>query len=140
MSGDMLEREDLSVYVVAGVPRSFKRKLQGFVEAEAKGDSGVLLLEEELSEWLIARLRGEKRQPWEQTAASAALWRAYRALSAARYHLQHEPQEERVRELRAEIEELWRELSPSTTPEATEAPEAPEAPEAASEEEVAETD
>ena len=34
MGAEMLERDDLSVYIVAGVPKSFKRKLQGFVVEE----------------------------------------------------------------------------------------------------------
>lgn len=109
----MLERDDLSVFVIAGVPKSFKRKLQSYVKAESKADGDVMLLNDELTEWVVARLRGEKRRSWERSPASAALWRAYRALSAARYHLQHhEAEEERVRELRAQVEELWREVSP----------------------------
>lgn len=112
MAAEMLEREDLSVYVIAGVPRSFKRKLQKFVEDESKADGDVMLVDDEMTEWVLARLRGEKRPSRERTPASAALWRAYRALSAARYHLQDQPEEKRVREMRAEIEELWREISP----------------------------
>ena len=69
-------------------------------------------LDEEMTDWLVAHLRGEKRRPHERTPASAALWRAYRALSAARYHLQDRPEEEQVRELRRLVEELWHDLSP----------------------------
>lgn len=113
MAAEMLERADLSVYVIGGVPRSFKRKLQKFVEQEAKDEGDVLLVDEELTDWVLARLRGEKRPSREQTPASAALWRAYRALSAARYHLQHQPEEEeRVRKLRVQVEALWRDVSP----------------------------
>ncbi len=110
---EILERDDLSVYVVAGVPRSFKKKLQAFVEQEAKKDGGVLLLDEELSEWVLSRLRDEKRPKSKRTPASRALWRAYSALSAARYYLEDESEEEeQVRELRRRVEELWREVSP----------------------------
>ena len=64
-------------------------------------------------ERVISRIRNEKRGGRDRTPASAALWRAYAALSAARYHLQHSPEEEgRVRELRNDVEEIWRELSP----------------------------
>lgn len=113
MAAEMLERADLSVYVIGGVPRSFKRKLQKFVEKEAKEQGDVMLVDEELTDWMLARLRGEKRPSREQTPASAALWRAYRALSAARYHLQHQPdEEERVRTLRGQVEELWHDVSP----------------------------
>lgn len=113
MGVDIVERDDISVYLVAGVPKSFKRKLQKFVEKEAKEDGDVYMLDDELSEWVISRIRNEKRGGRDRTPASAALWRAYAALSAARYHLQHSPEEEgRVRELRNNVEEIWRELSP----------------------------
>ena len=69
-------------------------------------------LDDEMTEWLVAQLSGEKRRSHERTPASDALWRAYRALSAARYHLQDQPEEEQVRELRRLVEELWREISP----------------------------
>lgn len=110
---DILERDDLSVYVVAGVPRSFKRTLQEVVERESKKEGDVMLVNEELSEWLLSRLRDQKRPSRQRTSASSALWRAYSALSAARYYLDDESQEEeRVRELRQRVEELWREVSP----------------------------
>lgn len=112
MASEMLERDDLSIYVVAGVPKSFKKKLQKFVDTESKSEGDVMLLEEELTEWVLSRLRGEKRRSHERTPASAALWRAFRALSAARYHLQDDELESRVRELRSQVEELWRDTSP----------------------------
>lgn len=113
MGREMLERDDLSIYVVAGVPRSFKRKLQKFVEEEAKGEGDVMLVDDELSEWIVARLQNEKRRRSDRTPASSALWRAFSALSAARYHLKDSPDnEERVRDMRHQVEELWRELSP----------------------------
>lgn len=112
MASEMLQREDLSIYVVAGVPKSFKKKLQKFVGTESKSEGDVMLLDEEMSDWVLARVRGEKRRSHEQTPASSALWRAYRALSAARYHLQEQGVEGRIREIRDEVEELWREASP----------------------------
>lgn len=113
MAADILERDDLSLYVVAGVPRSFKGTLKAFVEREAREDGDVLLVEDDLAEWMLARLRDEKRPRSKRTPASEALWRAYSALSAARYFLQDEGEEEdRVRELRGRVEELWREVSP----------------------------
>lgn len=108
----MLEREDLSIYVVAGVPKSFKKKLLKFVDGEAKAGGEVMLLDEEMTEWILARVKGEKRRSHEQTPGSSALWRAYRALSAARYHLQDQPIELKIRSVRDEIEELWRDTSP----------------------------
>ena len=71
-----------------------------------------MLLDEDMTEWVVARLRGEKRRNHERTPASAALWRAFRALSAARYHLQDQPMEDEVRDLRNRIEVLWRDVSP----------------------------
>ncbi len=112
MASEMLQREDLSIYVVAGVPKSFKKKLQKFVGTESKSEGDVMLLDDEMSDWVLARVRGEKRRSHEQTPASAALWRAYRALSAARYHLQDNEVEARIRDIRDEVEELWRQASP----------------------------
>jgi hypothetical protein len=123
MAADILEREDLSLYVVAGVPRSFKGKLQAFVEKEAKQDGDILLVEQELAEWMLSRLRDEKRPRSKRTPAARALWRAYSALSAARYYLQNESEEEeQVRRLRDRVEELWREVSPLFEEEAEKAP------------------
>lgn len=113
MTAHLVERDDLTVYIIAGVPKSFKRKLQKYVDAEAKEGGGVMQLDDELSDWVISHVRDEKRRASDRTPASKALWRAFSALSAARYHLQDNPDgEERVRELRRKVEELWRELSP----------------------------
>ncbi|MEX0856087.1 MAG: hypothetical protein WD056_00830 [Gemmatimonadota bacterium] len=112
MAPEILQRQDLSIYVVAGVPKSFKKRLQKFVEAESKSEGEILLLDDEMADWTLARVRGEKRRSHEQTPASSALWRAFRALSAARYHLQDNPMEERIREVRDQIEALWRDISP----------------------------
>jgi hypothetical protein len=112
MASEMLERDDLSVYVLAGVPRSFKKKLAKFVEKEAKEEGDLMLLDDEITEWVVARLQGDKRRSHEKTPGSAALWRAYRALSAARFHLQDDGPEARIRELRREVEELWQSVSP----------------------------
>ena len=111
MASEMLQRPDLTAYVVAGLPKSFFAKLRKLVESE-RADAEVMQLDEELTEWLVAQVRAEKRRAHETTHASAALWRAYRALSAARYHLQDRPEEEQVRELRRLVEDLWREVSP----------------------------
>lgn len=111
MAIEMLQRDDLTVYVVAGMPKSFLKKLRKIVEEEGKNGE-AMQVDPEMAEWMISRLRGEKRRAHEQTPASSALWRAYSALSAARYHLQDRPEEEQVRELRNTVEELWREFSP----------------------------
>ena len=112
MASELLQRDDLSVYVVGGVPRSFRKKLQKFVEKESKSEGGTMLLDEEMAEWVVTKMQGEKRRSHERTPTSAALWRAYRALAAARYHIQDPEMESKVRRLRNEIEELWRDVSP----------------------------
>lgn len=135
MGAEMLERDDISVYLVAGVPKSFKRKLQAFVAEEAKGGNGqVMLVDDNLAEWIVSKLADEKRPASSRTPASRALWRAFSALSAARYHLQHsEEEEERVRELRQKVEELWRETSPMFADEASDSDPSAEAPAAGEE-------
>ena len=112
MASELLQRDDLSVYIVGGVPRSFRKKLQKFVEKESKSEGGTMLLDEEMAEWVVTKMQGEKRRSHERTPTSSALWRAYRALAAARYHIQDPEMEANVRRLRNEIEELWREVSP----------------------------
>jgi hypothetical protein len=111
MSSEMLQRSDFTAYLIAGLPKSFLPRLRKFVASEVDG-AEVMQLDEELTEWLLANVQGEKRRSHQRTPASAALWRAYRALSAARYHLADQPEEEQVRELRRLVEELWREISP----------------------------
>ncbi len=101
-----------SIYIVAGVPASFKKELQKLVASEAKSDSDVMLLEERMTDWVLAYVKGEKRRRHERTEGSSALWRAYVQLSAALYHLQDQPTETKIRNIRDRIEELWREASP----------------------------
>lgn len=125
MPSDIFQRNDISIYLVAGVPRSFKKDLAAFVEESAKGPTEVKLVKDEMAEWMLAKLEGDDRRSHEKTRASAALWRAFRSLSAARYHLHRQDEEfaEQVRQLRNEIEELWVSVSPlhkdnETTPDA----------------------
>ena len=116
MSAELLERDDLTVYIVSGMPKSFKRRLQEIIAAEAKDaeQAGVMILDEEMADWVVAKMLDKKRPSSKRTPASRALWRAFTALSAARYHLQHTDGDEgeRVRELRGTVEELWRQVSP----------------------------
>ena len=112
MASKILEREDSSMYVVAGVSESFKKKLQKLVASEAKSDSDVLLLDEGMTEWLLTYVREEKRRNHERTEGSSALWSAYLHLTGALYHVQDQPIETKIRDIRERIEELWREASP----------------------------
>ena len=61
MHAEIVERDDLSVYVIAGVPRSFKTRLRDFVRKEAKDAGDVIQLDGEMTEWVVAQLRDEKR-------------------------------------------------------------------------------
>ena len=112
MASAIYLRDDLSVYVVAGVPRSFQKEVAKLVKKAAKESGDVKLVNGEMAEWVLAKLKEDSRRKHERTPASAALWRAFRALSAARYHIQDKALEQEVRRIRDEIEELWASLSP----------------------------
>ena len=114
MASDIFQRDDLSIYVVAGVPRSFKKELAGFVEESAKGHAEVKLVNKKMTDWMLAKMREDDRRSHEKTPGSAALWRAFRALSAARYHLQRQDDgvADEIRELRNQTEHLWASVSP----------------------------
>ena len=71
MASELMERDDLTVYVVGGVPRSFRKKLSKFVDKESRTGGGIKLLDEELSDWVITKLRGETRRSHERTPTSA---------------------------------------------------------------------
>ena len=112
MASEIFLRDDLSIYVLAGVPKSFKSTLETMVKESTDGSGEVKVVNREMTDWVLAKLRGSGRRSFERNPASAALWRAYRALCAARYHLHNEALEEQVRELRTQIEELWNFVSP----------------------------
>lgn len=113
MAHDWLERDDLSVFVVAGVPKGFNRKLQEKVTREHGDDAVSMRVNDELADWVLTKVRGEYRPDSKRSTASRALWRAFRALAAARYHLRDEPEvSEAVRELRDQVEGHWMKVSP----------------------------
>ena len=112
MASEMLEWEDSSIYIVAGVPESLKKKLQKLVASEAKSDSDVMLLDAGMTDWVLAYVKGEKRRSHERTEGSSARWSAYLQLTAALYHLKDQSTEAKIRDIRDQIEELWREASP----------------------------
>lgn len=108
MAREWLEREDLSVYVVAGVPKSFNKQLKSMLQKKHGKDVESMRLDDDLAEWVLARIRGDKRASSKKSPASRALWRAFRALAAARYHLRGDSEmDDRIRELRDEVEQLW---------------------------------
>lgn len=113
MAREWLEREDLAVFVVAGVPKSWGKELRNFLQKKHGDDAEAMRLDDDLSEWVLTRVRGEGRASSKRSPASKALWRAFRALSAARYHLRGSKRtDKKIRRLREEVESLWFEHSP----------------------------
>jgi len=113
MAHDWLERADLSVFVVAGVPKGFNRKLQETISKEHGEKAVSMRVNDELSDWVLTKVRGEYRPSSQRSTASKALWRAFRALAAARYHLRDDPEfSEEVRHLRDQVEEHWMRVTP----------------------------
>lgn len=113
MAHEWLERDDLSVYVIAGVPRSFNRDLKGIVKDQHGEDAEALRLDDDLARWVLAKVRGQKRASSKRSPGSKALWRAFRALAAARYHLRGDEElDNEIRELRDQVESLWFQTSP----------------------------
>lgn len=113
MAREWLERDDLSVFVVAGAPKGFNRRLKQFLAKELGEEAESLRVKDDLAEWVLARVQGEYRRDSHRSPASNALWRAFRALAAARYHLRgDEEQEPEMRRLRDEVESYWMQTSP----------------------------
>ncbi len=113
MAREWLERDDLSVFVVAGAPKGFNRRLKSYLQKELGQDTESLRLKDDLAEWVLARVQGEYRRDSQRSPASRALWRAFRALAAARYHLRgDEKREAELRKLRDQVEAYWVETSP----------------------------
>jgi len=113
MAQEWLERDDLSVYIVAGAPKGFNRTLKAHLLEEVGDDAEALRVRDELSDWVLAQVRGEYRKEAQKNPASKALWRAFRALAAARYHLRgDEEREATLRDLRDQVEACWIETSP----------------------------
>lgn len=113
MARDWLERDDLSVFVVAGVPKGFNRRLSEFVEKEQGGDTESMRVKDDLAPWILSRVRGHYRSKRMRSPASKALWRAFRALAAARYHLRGDKgKHNKLKKLRDEVEQHWLAVSP----------------------------
>jgi hypothetical protein len=114
VSKEWLEKDDLSVFVVSGVPNGFERDLKKRLQEDYGEDASLLRLKDTLEEWVVSRVRGEHRQERTRTPATKALWRAFRALAAALHHLRHEPDKEtEIRAIRNRVEELWHDAQPA---------------------------
>jgi len=113
MAREWLERDDLSVFVLAGAPKGFNRRLKAFLQKELGDGAESLRVNDDLSEWVLARVQGEYRRDSQRSPASRALWRAFRALAAARYHLRGDAKREaQLRKLRDQVEGYWIATSP----------------------------
>jgi hypothetical protein len=113
MAHDWLERDDVSVFVVAGVPKGFNRKLQETITEEYGEKAVSMRVNDDLAEWILSKVRGEYRPASKRSTASRALWRAFRALAAARYHLRDDPaMSDEVRYLRDQVESHWMRVTP----------------------------
>jgi len=113
MAQEWLERDDLSVYVVAGAPKGFNRSLKACLAHEVGEGTEALRLKDDLAELVLAQVQGEYRRNNQRTPLSKALWRAFRALADARYQVRgDEVREAQLRDLRDQVEACWTENSP----------------------------
>ncbi|MCA9738776.1 MAG: hypothetical protein R3E98_17505 [Gemmatimonadota bacterium] len=112
MTSDWIDRNDLSVYVLSGATKAFERETKNRLK-KLKEDAGFVRLDGELADWVVARVQGHKRSSRGRTPATKALWRAFRAIAAAQYHLRDDDEKSaELRDLRDRIERLWHETSP----------------------------
>ena len=87
--------------------------LQKFLREEHGEDAASMRVNDDLAPWILSKVRGEYRPSSKRSGASRALWRAYRALAAARYHLRGDVNRSgRLRELRDEVETHWTDVTP----------------------------
>ena len=114
MAQDWLERDDLSVFVVAGAPKGFNKALKELLGNGSGEEGESLRVKDDLADWVLARVQSDYRKSAWQTPASKALWRAFRALAAARYHVRADPERaEELREIREQVERHWAEVKPA---------------------------
>ncbi|MEZ4416028.1 MAG: hypothetical protein R3E10_09735 [Gemmatimonadota bacterium] len=112
MISDWIDRDDLTVFVVAGATKSFEKDTRDRLKKQAD-DGEFLRLEGELAEWVIARVQGHKRSDRGRSPGTKALWRAFRAIAAAQYHFREDASKKaELRDLRNRIEQLWHDSSP----------------------------
>src|SRR5690606_26167190 len=94
-------------------PKGFNRKLQETIQKEHGEKAVSMRVNDELSDWILTKVRGEYRPSSMRSTASKALWRAFRALAAARYHLREDPElSDGVRALRDQVETYWTRATP----------------------------
>jgi len=112
MANEWLENDDVVFIVASGLPKNPSGPLRTLLQ-EKWEETELLVMDDELSEWALAKVRGKKRHKSKRGPASRALWRAFRALAAATYHLRgDEDTVEELKELRDRVETLWMDASP----------------------------
>jgi hypothetical protein len=113
MSEEWLEDGDVSVFVVPKVKKKFDESLARLLKKEVGEPVEPLRLDDDLTTWVADRAAGKNRSKGQRSPAAKALWRAFRALAAARYHLREDPAAEKeLRALRDRVESLWMEKTP----------------------------
>ncbi|MGD2121247.1 MAG: hypothetical protein PVJ76_05870 [Gemmatimonadota bacterium] len=113
MSEQWLEAGEVSVFVVPKVKKKFDEGLARLLKKELGEPVEPLRLDDDLTTWVADRAAGKNRSKGQKSPAAKALWRAFRALAAARYHLKEDlDAEKELRALRDRVESLWMERAP----------------------------
>ena len=103
-----LDPETANVYIVPKVPKRFGEELGKLLSKEVGEEIEPFRLDPDLSEWVVARASGKRSIKGARNPGVKALWRAFRALAAARYHFRTEPElAKELLEMRDRIEGLW---------------------------------
>jgi hypothetical protein len=113
MPDDWLRKGEVSVFVVPKVKKQFDDSLARLLKKELGRTTEPLRLDDDLTAWVAERAAGKKRSKGQRSPAAKALWRSFRALAAARYHLREDPEaEQELRDLRDRVEVLWMAKAP----------------------------
>jgi hypothetical protein len=113
MAGEWLEDGEVTVFVVPKVKKKFDEGLAKLLKKELGETVEPLRLDDDLTTWVAERAAGKNRSKGQKSPAAKALWRAFRALAAARYHLREDPDAEKeLRDLRDRVEGLWMKKAP----------------------------
>jgi len=108
MPRSWLDSGDVTVFVIPKVKKGFDDSLKKLLREETGTEVEPIRLGEELSEWVVLRVKGGKWGKGRRSPAEKALSRAFQALAAARYHLRGDPDAEKeLRSLRDQVEALW---------------------------------
>ena len=113
MSEEWLEDGEVNVFVVPKVKKKFDGSLARILKKEVGEPVEPLRRDDDFTTWVADRAAGKIRSKGQRSPAAKALWRAFRALAAARYHLREDPDAEKeLRALRDRVESLWMDKTP----------------------------